>query len=276
MVRIMDILDMDSPYINAVGLQKKKPPIMRNDGGRTLRHHAIMYILEGRGEYEDERTPKTGVVPGTFFYLYPGVWHNFDPYPDTTWAEYWVTFDGEAVRSLLGDLLPEERALYRADVDAKLVAAYERLYELWFYQPRGYPQTAFLLLHEILVACYVRVHSFDANPRRCILQHARPAMQACLGTGTFDVPSFAESQNMSYEKFRKEFRRASGLPPNQYFLMLKMNRAKELLLRTNKTVREVAFDLGFDDPYYFSRLFKKKVGAAPVQYKGSVRGKQMS
>jgi len=43
--------------------------------------------------------------------------------------------------------------------------------------------------------------------------------------------------------------------------------AKNLLLSSNKTVRELAFALGFEYPQYFSRLFKSKTGMTPLEYR---------
>jgi AraC-like DNA-binding protein len=43
--------------------------------------------------------------------------------------------------------------------------------------------------------------------------------------------------------------------------------AKNLLLSTDKTIAETAYELGFENPPYFSRLFKKQIGLTPVEYK---------
>ncbi len=59
----------------------------------------------------------------------------------------------------------------------------------------------------------------------------------------------------------------TGLSPKHYFLMLKINTAKERLLRSNVSIKELSFELGFNDQYYFSRLFKKKAGCAPRKFR---------
>jgi AraC-like DNA-binding protein len=57
-----------------------------------------------------------------------------------------------------------------------------------------------------------------------------------------------------------------------YFIHLKIQNACKLLYLTDMTVREVSFELGYDDPYYFSRLFKKVMGISPMQYRNQPRG----
>jgi transcriptional regulator GlxA family with amidase domain len=55
--------------------------------------------------------------------------------------------------------------------------------------------------------------------------------------------------------------------PINYFLHLKIERAGQLLLHTNMKINQISLKLGFDDPYYFSRLFKKIKGVSPKQYR---------
>ena len=78
---------------------------------------------------------------------------------------------------------------------------------------------------------------------------------------------FADTENMSYELLRKRFKTETGFSPKQYFLMLKMNYAKSKLFKSNISIKELTYELGFNDPYYFSRLFKRKEGLSPRQFK---------
>ena len=70
----------------------------------------------------------------------------------------------------------------------------------------------------------------------------------------------AEAANLSISRFSVVFKQTIGKSPNEYFLEMKMHKACNYLITTNKTVKEIAQKLGFDDPYYFSRCFKKRMG----------------
>ena len=54
------------------------------------------------------------------------------------------------------------------------------------------------------------------------------------------------------------------------YRILTIDRACQLLLHTNMKINQVALKLGFDDPYYFSRIFKKIVGTSPKDYRHSL------
>ena len=57
----------------------------------------------------------------------------------------------------------------------------------------------------------------------------------------------------------------------EYLTQLRMNKAKELLKRTDMRSGEIAIAIGYNDPHYFSYLFKKSVGMNPRDYRNSCR-----
>lgn len=75
----------------------------------------------------------------------------------------------------------------------------------------------------------------------------------------------AVEAGMSERSFRDVVHRICGMPPKEFIVKLKMEAAMELLQTTSKSVTEVANDLDFENPFYFSRVFKKYYGIAPKQ-----------
>jgi AraC-like DNA-binding protein len=254
--------------VGAVGVHINKRPIMESKGGRVLKLHALMYILEGHGYFQDVGTPRQPVVPGTVFYQYPGRWHQFDPNPDTAWTEYWVLFDGKEAKRRFGELLPDaSQPLHSIGGHESIVEAYEDLHDLWLYGGRAYARQANYLLHRILFEVYRHVARVGIQRQDELVHRARELVRNGLSTEDLDFHDFAEEQGISYEHFRKKFKAATGYAPKQYFLTVKVNRARERLLSPGASVKEIAASLGFSDALYFSRLFKSKVGLSPKQYR---------
>ncbi len=67
--------------------------------------------------------------------------------------------------------------------------------------------------------------------------------------------------------FSNVFTKQFGISPKQYILQKKMSEAAKMLLESNKTVKEIAFTLGYDNETYFSRLYHKYTGLAPGKYR---------
>ncbi|MBL8993698.1 MAG: helix-turn-helix domain-containing protein, partial [Spirochaetia bacterium] len=67
------------------------------------------------------------------------------------------------------------------------------------------------------------------------------------------------------------FRASTGFSPTDFFLRLKIQKASQKLLASRAPIREVAREVGFEDEYYFSRLFRKITGESPRRYRESHR-----
>lgn len=81
------------------------------------------------------------------------------------------------------------------------------------------------------------------------------------------LPELARQQHLSVTHYSRLFRSKTGNSPNQYFNELKIQKSCQYLYFTDMSIKEISAELGFPDPYYFSRLFKKLTGMAPAVYK---------
>jgi transcriptional regulator GlxA family with amidase domain len=81
------------------------------------------------------------------------------------------------------------------------------------------------------------------------------------------LADFAAQAGQSVAHFSKTFRERTNQSPTAYFIQLKVRKACEQLYQTKLSIREIAAQLGYDDPYYFSRIFKKTQGVSPAEYR---------
>jgi AraC-like DNA-binding protein len=77
----------------------------------------------------------------------------------------------------------------------------------------------------------------------------------------------AEKCGMSQTAFRQAFQKVTGRNPHQYFEQLRIERAAQALLQTERSINSIARAEGYDDPYHFSRVFKRVMGASPNQFR---------
>ena len=86
------------------------------------------------------------------------------------------------------------------------------------------------------------------------------------------LDDFARKAGMSVSHFSERFRRQTGQSPMAYFIHLRMRLACRLLDLSGKPVKTVAMEIGYRDPYYFSRIFKKSMGISPDKYRDIKKG----
>ena len=70
------------------------------------------------------------------------------------------------------------------------------------------------------------------------------------------------------------FKEIAGVPPIQYLISHRLERAREMLRDTTKPVLEISLDCGFDNVSYFIRQFKKEEGVTPREYRGKSRARE--
>jgi transcriptional regulator GlxA family with amidase domain len=81
------------------------------------------------------------------------------------------------------------------------------------------------------------------------------------------VSVLARLVNISLPHYFAVFKKRTGNTPIDFFIRLRMQRACQLLEATSLSVKEVAAELGYDDPFYFSRMFKSVNTVAPTEYR---------
>jgi AraC family transcriptional regulator len=71
--------------------------------------------------------------------------------------------------------------------------------------------------------------------------------------------------------FARAFKRSTGVPPHRYQIMLRVERAKELLAHSTWPITDIAAAIGYDDPGQLARIFRREVGTTPSRYRREVR-----
>ena len=89
--------------------------------------------------------------------------------------------------------------------------------------------------------------------------------------GNVDPEELAMRLNISYSWFRRVFKEYTGYAPAKYFQELKLRKAKHLLVSTPQSVKEIAYQLGYNSTEHFFGQFKKNTGYTPVEYRSFSR-----
>lgn len=126
--------------------------------------------------------------------------------------------------------------------------------------------TFYEIIHLIIHQIITTEQSQEANKFPDILRYMENLAQDY--NRQLDVAQLALEFGMSPKRFRSYFKKLTSKTPKEYLIESKMERAKELLSTGNYQVGEVAYMLGYDDIFYFSKLFKRKTGHSPREFLG--------
>ena len=91
-----------------------------------------------------------------------------------------------------------------------------------------------------------------------------------LDDGALDIPQMCEAMNVSRSVLFERCRTLLGTTPASLLRQMRLTRAQELIREGGRTMTEVSYAVGFNDPHYFSKIFKKEFGMKPTDYRRTV------
>ena len=244
------------------------------DKGRVLDEFQIVLITSGKGVFESKETGVLKISEGDAFLLFPNVWHRYRPLKNRGWTEQWLGFSGEITNQFIanGFFNPDSPIIPKCN-NTDVLNYFNRLFELFDKEPFGFQRIASGICLQLMAELYnLKNSGNNIENLNTMISRAKHHMYKNINT-SIDLIKIASELGVSYSKFRLDFKKLTGVSPLQYHLLLKINKAKELLLNTNKPQKEIAFEIGFDSNYYFNRLFKQKTGMTPKQYRNCNRNK---
>ena len=234
----------------------------------------LIYCFGGRGTLQLGNATFP-VVQGHVAIIPPDMPHIYRSEEADPWSIFWIHFDGLQTTLALQSLGVNVRSprLYVPDVPM-MRQAFEEVYACLNYHYSG---AGLLAMTSELMRLLSKIKLHHSHPRR-----DRQAVEdRILATIDFmeqhlDMPvsleNLAARAGQSIPYYCKLFKNRTSQSPMAYFIQLKIRKACALLDQTDLSVKEIAEKLGYEDPYYFSRLFKKVQGCPPSAYRETVKG----
>ncbi len=240
---------------------------------RILHEYQVIYITRGKGVFESESTNQIDVKAGTVIILFPHERHRYKPDPETGWDEYWVGVKGGIIDNLVTSryLRPENPVLY-IGFDEAILDVYNCIIEKTKQEKPGYqPLVSGAVLH-LLGACHaaIKQNMIENKEEQTIINRAMVLFRSNINND-YSAEQAAQDLCVGYSWFRKLFKNYTGLSPGQYYLQLRIEKAKDLLRNTDVSIKEISIDLNIASEFYFSKLFKEKTGYRPTEYRKRCR-----
>lgn len=230
----------------------------------------LIVCLAGRG-WVELGAPARPVRPGQVILIAPGQAHAYGADLAEPWTIVWAHFRGEELEAwwrLLG--LPQEGGIVhprcQTPEELELGRVHEQL-ATGYDEPR---QIAAASALRWSLSQLAGVGELPCKERDGIEEVATWMREHVSQRVT--VKTLARRAGLSPAYFSLCFKKHTGFAPIDYFLRMKMRRACGMLHGTAWTVEQIARELGYEDAFYFSRLFRSIMGYSPKAYRDHIKG----
>lgn len=236
---------------------------------KGLPENFIFFCVDGNGWFEmDGHRQEVG--PHQFFILPQNEEHAYGSDPSDPWTIYWIHFGGMALAELNETLVMQHHFKPQAvKNNGDAIQIFQKIYRTL---ELGYSSDNLLFanmcLHQFLsIFLYNDRHYAEKGEAKmdCV-DSAIHYMQQHIDEN-ISLSDLASLYNYSVSRFSNLFRQKTGYAPIDYFVQLKMQKACQLLDFTGRSIKDIAFSMGFDDPYYFSKRFRTIIGRSPKKYR---------
>jgi AraC-like DNA-binding protein len=245
---------------------------MRKSGGHKYdphkrNHFLLSFIEEGSASFSIEGKEIT-LHKNCFYVMHPKSEMSYVADPNSPWSIAWIILQGNKIEEILNSLgLTRETPYVYLENIEKAKRILSELYEKTGKSTVSSGMKSLSLLYDLF-----SLLSKEKAPKE--LGHAEKGaafMQAHFSEG-IRVSDVAKYLHMNSNYFSKLFKSKTGMSPADYLHSLRNERALQLLVHTDMSIAEISEAIGFSDPFYFSRWFKKINRCSPVSRRKEENG----
>ena len=235
--------------------------------------YQLLYIVSGKGHFYFHGEDRV-VYAGRMVLIQPRQEQHYEYFGEDKPEVYWVHFTGSDVKNILHSYnIPMDDPIFYSGASSTYSYLFkEMIHELQDCKT-GYEDLLAMYLRQI----FLLVQRTRQEERPTVSTYIQEEMEFARRyfnehyNEPISIQEYAESRNMSVCYFQRNFKQIVKHTPMQYLLTIRVNNAASLLETTDYSMAEIAAIVGYEDPLYFSRLFRKIKGVSPRDYRNLVK-----
>ena len=244
-------------------------PVLRTWRPKGRVDWQLIYIAAGKGHFQ--LNGQEVVVPAGNMVLYQPKQEQRYHFLGEDRSQYWfVHFTGRQIRNILKSYeIPLDGYILHTGISYEYEDLFRRMRDELVECSYKYEELLTYLLRELLVVMNRKMNEELPKTTGFVqdeLNFAKAYFREHYNED-ISIEQYAASRNMSTSWFGKIFTASVGVSPKKYILDFRIRNAQVLLETTDCTVSEIARIVGYENPLYFSRLFRKAKGLSPLKYR---------
>jgi len=262
----------DSVIVTSCGYQRfisKNLSISRPTGRLD---YQIIYITKGKGYYSFEGK-RLEVLEGNIIIYSPQNPQLYSYSAADSTELYWIHITGNSISDYLSKLGFLSRNIHYVGIHNEFGELFQKIiYELQIKNPMFKYLTAGYIIE--LISCFARKKAcLESSTTILISEDIQKIIELMYKSynKNYSVEDYAKFCNLSLYRFIHKFKQFTGMSPLDYITNIRINTARDLLVNSAFNISEVALLIGYDNPLYFSRVFKKLTGLCPSRFKDSTK-----
>lgn len=230
--------------------------------------HILIYCTNGFG-WANIEGKKIDIQQDQYLIIPKNVKHKYGADEFNPWSIYWVHFKGAFAEHFIDRLKKKaENFSNSISFNDKRVELFRDIYNTLEsgYSVEHLQYINMCFWNYLATFCYPTILELPVKNREDEVDVAIRYMQDHIHQ-SLSLQEIANFIHLSSSHFSAIFKKKTGYSPLEYFNHIKIQRACQFLEFTNLHVKELSYQLGFNDPFYFSRLFSKYMGQSPIDYR---------
>jgi AraC family transcriptional regulator, arabinose operon regulatory protein len=228
----------------------------------------LIYLINGTGHYKLNHST-TAVDAGSVIIYRPDQDQDYF-YKSLEKAEfYWIHFTGTHAESLLDDLNFTNGSVYQVGMHTEFIALFENIIHELQIKKANYHQLCISYLLQLL-SSFSRKVSLQKTDRsltnNSYMENVIKAMNLEFHQ-EHSIEYYAKISNLTVFQFIRNFKKITQFTPAKYIEKIRVAKAKELLCDSDLSITEISCIVGYKDPFYFSKVFKKSTSIAPSEFR---------